>query len=202
MTQLRGPVQFKENRKEMSCLLTGLVLIVTNGVPAGSSPGPLSHLMSGRVGGLFPNVVLPVVVFVAAAALLLGAAHTGRRVYAVGNSTRVAHLSGINVRAVIVSVYVVSGLCAGLAGLLLLGFANQSFIGMGDSYLLPSIAVVMIGGTSALGGKGAYLGTVGGALLLELLDTISGSLFGSAAVQDIIYGAVIFVAMILARFLS
>jgi ribose transport system permease protein len=101
-----------------------------------------------------------------------------------------------------VSVYVVSGLCAGLAGLLLLGFANQSFIGMGDSYLLPSIAVVMIGGTSALGGKGAYLGTVGGALLLELLDTISGSLFGSAAVQDIIYGAVIFVAMILARFLS
>ncbi|MGH9106046.1 MAG: ABC transporter permease [Acidimicrobiales bacterium] len=186
----------------MNTFLTGFVQIVTNGSPGGSSPGALTHLMSGRVAGWLPTVVLPLIVFVAAGVILLGRSTYGRRVYAVGNSTRVAHLSGINVRAVTVSAYVGSGLCSGLAGLMLLGFANQSFIGMGDAYLLPSIAVVVIGGTSALGGKGAYLGTVGGALLLELLDTISGSLFGSAAVQDIIYGAVIFVAMIISRFLS
>jgi ribose transport system permease protein len=187
----------------MNAFLTGLVLLITNGVPAGSSPTALGTLMSGRVAGSWlPTVVLPLVVFVAAAAFLLARSTYGRRVYAVGNSTRVSRLSGVNVPLIIVSVYAVSGLCAGLAGLLLLGFANQSFIGMGDSYLLPSIAVVVIGGTSASGGRGSYIGTVGGVLLLELLDTVSGSLFRSTAVQDIVFGGVILAAMILARTLS
>ena len=187
----------------MNTFLTGFVLLITNGAPGGSSPTALDTLMSGRVAGSWlPTVVLPLLVFVGAAWFLLARSTYGRRVYAVGNNARASHLSGVNVPLVIVSVYAISGLCAALAGLLALGFANQSFIGMGDGYLLPSIAVVVIGGTSALGGKGSYIGTVGGALLLELLDTVSGALFRSSAVQEIVYGAVIFVAMVLGKTLS
>lgn len=183
----------------MNTFLTGVVLLVTNGVPAGSAPVPLSDLMHGTVAGV-PTVLLPLAVFVALAALLLARTTYGRKVYAVGNGERTAYLSGVDVRWVKISVYMISALCAGMAGLMLLGFSDQSFIGMGDNYLLPSIAVVVIGGGAALGGKGLYLGTVGGALLLEVLSTVSGAAFSGVAVQDIIYGAVIFLAMIVGRF--
>jgi ribose transport system permease protein len=105
----------------------------------------------------------------------------------------------VAVRSTTVAVYAISALCAGLGGFMLLGFANQSFIGMGDPYLLPSIAAVVIGGASALGGRGKYIGTVGGALLLEALSAILGTVFQSVAVQDILYGLIILLAMLAVR---
>lgn len=183
----------------MNTILNGFVLVLTSGSPGGSSPAFLSSLMNRRIFGALPVAVLPLALFVALGIFALARTTFGRRVYAVGNSQRVAHLSGINVSSVTVCVYAVSGLCSGVAGLMLLGFANQSFIGMGDSYLLPSIAAVVIGGASALGGRGIYLGTVGGALLLEALTTVSGALFHSAALQDIVYGVIILLAMLAVR---
>lgn len=180
-------------------ILNGLVLVLTNGSPGGSSPRFLSSLMTRQVFGSVPIAIIPLAVFVIIGILLLARTTFGRKVYAVGNSQRVSHLSGINVGWVITGVYALSGLCSGMAGLMLLGFANQSYIGMGDAYLLPSIAAVVIGGASALGGRGIFLGTVGGALLLEALSTVSGAVFSSAALQDIVYGLIILLAMIAVR---
>jgi ribose transport system permease protein len=148
---------------------------------------------------VIPILVFPLAGFVVAAILLLQKTTFGRAVYAVGNSQTVARLSGVNVRATIVAVYAISALCAGLGGWMLLGFANQSFIGMGDQFLLPSIAAVVIGGASALGGRGKYIGTVGGALLLEALSAVLGAVFQSAATQDILYGVIILLAMVAVR---
>ena len=96
----------------------------------------------------------------------------GRRVYAVGNGERVAALSGVPVSQTLIGVYMLSGLCSAIVGVLLTGFSGQASLGMGDEYLLPSIAVVVIGGALITGGRGHYLGMLGGALLLTALQTL------------------------------
>ena len=183
----------------MNTVLNGAVLVLTNGSPGGSSPGFFLQLMNGQVLSSLPVLIFPLAGFVVIGVLLLGRTTFGRQVYAVGNSPTVARLSGVNVGAVTVAVYAISALSAGIAGMMLLGFANQSFVGMGDQYLLPSIAAVVIGGASALGGRGRYIGTVGGAILLEVLSAVLGAVTQSAAVQDILYGLVILLAMVAVR---
>ena len=98
--------------------------------------------------------------------MLLGRTPFGRRVYGIGNGVRVAELSGIAVGRTLVLVYMLSALCAALVGVLLTGFSGQASLGMGDDYLLPSIAVVVVGGALITGGRGHYLGMLGGVLLL------------------------------------
>jgi len=93
----------------------------------------------------------------------------GRSVYALGNAESAAYLSGINTRKVVLGTFLISGLCAGLAGILLAGYAGKAAQAMGDEFLLPSIAAVVLGGTNVLGGRGTVLGTVAGVLLVTLL---------------------------------
>ncbi len=83
-----------------------------------------------------------------------------------------AALSGISVGHTLIGVYMLSGLCSAIVGVMLTGFSGQASLGMGDDYLLPSIAVVVIGGTLITGGRGHYLGMLGGALLLTTLQTL------------------------------
>src|SRR4029079_3589934 len=87
--------------------------------------------------------------------------------------------------------YVLSGMMAALAGMLLTGYSGQAYLGMGDSYLFPSIAAVAIGGASILGGSGHYLGTVAGALVLTILTGLLPALNLSNGALLIVYGAVI-----------
>ena len=88
------------------------------------------------------------------------------------NGVRAARLSGIAVGQTLIWVYVLSALCSCLVGVLLTGFSGQASLGMGDDYLLPSIAVVVVGGTIITGGRGQYLGMLGGVLLLTALQTM------------------------------
>ncbi len=86
----------------------------------------------------------------------------GRSVYGIGNRERAAYLSGINTRRIVLVAFVVSGALSAFGGGLLAGYASKAAQSMGDAYLLPSIAAVVLGGTSILGGRGSYLGTVAG----------------------------------------
>jgi ribose transport system permease protein len=131
--------------------------------------------------------------------VLLSRTPFGRRVYAVGNSQRVAHLSGVNVGGVVIAVYAMSGLCSALVGIMLTGFGGQASLGMGDPYLLPSIAVVVIGGTLITGGRGKFIGMVGGVLLLTALQTLLAGTTIPPATRDVIYGAVILCAVVALR---
>jgi ribose transport system permease protein len=108
-------------------------------------------------------------------------------------------LSGIDVGRVIVGTYVLSGLCSALVGLLLVGFGNLAVLGMGEAYLLPAIAVVIVGGTLVTGGRGHYLGIFGGALLLTLLSTLLAGTTWPEAIRDILFGLVVLAAIITLR---
>jgi len=123
----------------------------------------------------------------------------GRRIYAIGNGVRAAEFSGVPVDRTIIGVYVVSALCSGVVGILLTGFSGQASLGMGDDYLLPSIAVVVVGGALITGGRGHYLGMLGGVLLLTSLQTLLAGSNLPFATRAIIYGGVVLSAVIALR---
>ena len=182
----------------MNGILQGAALLYSGGTPSGFAPPALRWIMTGHLAGITP-VIWFVLVFIVAATVLLSRTSFGRRIYAVGNNPRVARLSGVNVGRIIIGVYVLSALCASLVGIMLAGFSGQASLGMGDDYLLPSIAVVVVGGTLITGGRGQYLGMVGGVLLLTALQTLLAGTTTPPAIREILYGAVVLAAVIALR---
>ncbi|WP_307437479.1 ABC transporter permease [Labrys monachus] len=179
-------------------ILQGFALVYSNGTPDGFASPLLREFMTGRSLGVAP-VVLFLVLFVAAAVLLLGRTPFGRRVYGIGNGERVAALSGIAVGPTVIKVYMLSGLCSALVGVLLTGFSGQASLGMGDDYLLPSIAVVVVGGALITGGRGHYLGMLGGVFLLTALQTLLAGTTLPYAIRAILFGLVVLGAVMALR---
>jgi len=108
----------------------------------------------------------------AAAVFVLSRTTFGRAVYAIGNRERAAYLSGVGPQRVVLFAFAISGALSAFGGILLAGYSSHASQAMGDPYLLPSIAAVVLGGTSILGGRGSYLGTVAGVILITLLQSI------------------------------
>jgi ribose transport system permease protein len=179
-------------------MLQGAALVYSGGTPDGFAAPLLRDFMTSRFLGITP-VVPFIFLFVAFAILLLGRTAFGRRVYAIGNSERGAELSGIPVKATTIKVYMLSGFCAALVGILLTGFSGQASLGMGDEYLLPSIAVVVVGGALITGGRGSYVGMVGGVILLTALQTLLAGTVIPTSARSILYGLVILGAIIALR---
>ena len=182
----------------MNGILQGVALLWSDGTPSGFAAPALRWVMTGHVLGVTPVVPL-LVVFVTAAVLLLGRTAFGRRVYAIGNSMEAARLSGVATGRVLILVYILSALCAALVGILLTGFSGQASLGMGDDYLLPSIAVVVVGGALITGGRGHYLGMLGGALLLTAMQMLLAGTSLPYAFRAVFFGFVILAAVIALR---
>jgi ribose transport system permease protein len=179
-------------------VLQGAALLYSNGTPAGFASPALRWLMTGSLARVTPLVGL-MAIFILFGVTLLGRTVFGRWVYAIGNSPRASFLSGVGVKSTTIGVYILSGFCAGLVGVLLTGFSGQASLGMGDDFLLPSIAVVIVGGTLITGGRGSYIGMLGGVLLLTALQTLLAGTTLPHAVRDIIYGAVVLVSVLALR---
>lgn len=179
-------------------VLEGTALVFSGGAPTGAAPPALAAFVNGRFLGL-PPVVWFLAAFAIAATLLLDRSGFGRRLHAIGYSEWVARLSGVKTGSVVVAAYVLSGFCAALVGLLLAGFTAQAYYDMGKPYLLASIAVVVLGGTSITGGRGHYIGILGGALLFTALSSMLASTSLPEAVRSIIYGLVLLGAVVMLR---
>ena len=183
----------------MNGILQGAALLYSNGAAAvGIAPIWLRWFMTGKVLGITPSIFLTAA-FVVFATFLLTRTRFGRRVYAVGNSKRVARLSGVDVGATLVLVYVLSGVCSALVGILFCGFSGQASLDMGQEYLLASVTVVVVGGTLITGGRGHYIGMIGGVLLLTALQTLLAGTTLPIAVREIIFGLVVLVAVVTLR---
>jgi ribose transport system permease protein len=140
--------------------------------------------------------ILPVslVVFVPVAAIILvGLRRTGygRLLYAIGDNPIAARLSGARSWQVLVVLYAISAVLAAIAGFLISGFTNVASVTLADSYLLPSVAAAVIGGTSIFGGRGGYTGTIVGALILTVATSLLYSLGFPEAVRQILFGLLI-----------
>jgi ribose transport system permease protein len=128
-----------------------------------------------------------------AAIIILGLRYSGigRMIYAVGDNPVAARLAGVRVWQVLLFVYATCGVLSALAGILLVGFNDAADLGIASYALLPSVAAVVIGGTSIFGGLGGYAGTILGALILTVLDSLLTILNASAAVREILYGLIV-----------
>jgi ribose transport system permease protein len=180
----------------MNAVLQGLVVLYTGGAaPASHATRLMSILAVERTLGV-PNSLFVWGAVSVLMILLLRATQFGRYIYAVGNRERAAFLSGVPTRRVIVVCFALSGLTAALAGIMLTGYSTKAYQGMGDAYLLPSIAAIVLGGTNVLGGTGQYMGTVVGVILIVLLQSILSVLQMPEAGRQVIYGGVL-VSMLL-----
>jgi ribose transport system permease protein len=115
----------------------------------------------------------------------------GRMLYAYGDNPIAVRLAGTRAWQLLVVTYALCGVCAAIGGLLLVGLTNAADLGLATSYLLPSVAAVVIGGTSIFGGLGTYSGTIFGALILTVLDSFLTLLNVAQSVRQILYGAII-----------
>lgn len=180
-------------------VVQGAIRLYTGGQPKGSVSPALRRLVVGDAFLGVPGVLVLWVVLTVAVLWLLRRSTFGWRLYTLGANRTTASMSGVRVPRMLVGVYTLSGLFAGVGGLLLLGYTQSVFLRLADSYMLPSIAAVVIGGTALIGGVGGYLGTAVGAVLLTVLESFLDILqlgeSGSDAPRQIIYGAVLLVVL-------
>ena len=153
-------------------------------------PEALADLTTGRVMGM-PYIAIMVVLLAVAAHVLLTRTIFGRSVLAIGQNSRAAHLAGIRVEHTKALTYLMSAVLASACGCLLAAFSGGAALNMGQEYLLSSIAVVVIGGTSVAGGYANVPGLWGAALFLFLLVTMLNTMGAEAGVRLVLTGVII-----------
>ena len=180
----------------MATFLQGLLIIIAGGSAISSQNPLVAWLGNARPGGIPAGVY----VWLAVSALVLLVMHAtplGARIFAIGANPLASKLSGVPVQATTTVVYAISGFTAGIAGVLLLGMNGQGYVGIGDPYLLASIAAVVLGGTSILGGLGTYAGTMPGALLLVTITALITVVNASAGWRSILFGSLVLALLLL-----
>ena len=181
----------------VNAVAQGLMVVHTGGFsPQDSSSPAMRFLATGHTLLGIPNALLVWTVVGIVAVFLLTRTTFGRTVYAIGNRERAAYLSGARTRLVVMAAFALAGGLSAFGGVLLAGYASKAAQAMGDPYLLPAIAAVVLGGTSILGGRGSYLGTVAGVILITLLQSILSVMQMEEFGRHVTYGVVI-LAMLL-----
>ena len=179
-----------------------LALVITRGRPI-SSFGPQQDAFLWIGGGSVLGVPNPVILFVVVAAIVwivLSRTVWGRRVYAVGGNEKAARLTGLNVRQLKVTVYIISSLCAGLAGIVQASYLSSVTASLATGQELSVIAATVIGGVNLAGGEGTVFGVVIGTIMLEILRN-GLLLFGIDPYwQGVFVGAIIIIAVSIDRF--
>lgn len=175
----------------------GIVSVATNGQtkPLPSS-GLMSAIGSGKVGPVPITVIISFLVLIMAW-IVLKKTRFGRAVYAVGGNREAARLAGINVTAVLISVYSIVGLCAGIAGVVEAARLTSASPTAGSTFDLTAGATVLLGGTSFFGGIGGPTGTLIGVLLLGVIQNGLGLLGVSAFWSGVVEGIVLVAAVVL-----
>ena len=184
----------------MDGIMQGLTLGLSGGMTceacASYAPPVVQAAVHGGVLGV-PSAVILWLCVIAVVSFVLSLTTFGRRTYAIGNNPLASYLAGVNVRLVTMALYMLSGLFAALAGVLLVGFGGQASLGMGTPYLFQSIAAVVVGGVYMLGGRGHYLGAAAGAITLVALVSVLLAMNMPDYGRNIIYGIVILLLLLL-----
>lgn len=153
-------------------------------------PTMLAEFTTAQVLGV-PVLAIVIILFAMVMSVILHRTVYGRSVLAIGQNMRAAWLAGINVERIRFLTYLLSAVLAALCGFLLSGFSGGASLNMGQEYLLASIAVVVIGGTSVAGGKANVPGIWGAAMFMFLLVTMLNTFGVSAGVRLIMTGLII-----------
>jgi ribose transport system permease protein len=171
-------------------VLFGFSYLILQGAVIYGFPAGFRVIGNGNMFGIPMPIIVMAVVFVCGY-FVLNHTTLGRRFFATGANIETARMSGIRVNRIIIVAYVISGFLAALAGLVLIAYTNGSEAKIGDSYLLPVLAVVVMGGTSLAGGQGNLLGTLVAALIMAVIHNGMNILAVPAIWQSLVVGLLI-----------
>jgi ribose transport system permease protein len=179
----------------MLSILTGVIFVYTNQT-VGSAPDNFRHIADGALGP-FPILFLIMAAVALAAWLVLTCTRFGRYVYAIGGSEEHARRAGIAIGHMKLTIYTISGLCAGIAGVGLAARLGSGYTLAGQGFELDSIVAVVLGGTSLAGGRGSVVGTIGSVLFLTILSNGLNLAGVSPYAQQVVKGLVVVAAVVL-----
>jgi len=176
-------------------VLTGLAVMVMNGAVIYDLPKNFTKLGVGYVGPI-PVPVIIAAIIVVILYILLQKTTYGRQVYSYGSNAEAARYSGMPVKKIMISTFMICSICAGIAGMIITARLNAADAAMGEAYGLQTVAAVVIGGTSMLGGEGGVGGTVIGALILTIIVNVMNLKGVPSFAQPMVVGIVIIVMVL------
>lgn len=178
-------------------IVRGAALILSGGSPVFGLQEQFEGIAGISIANVIPVLVLYFLLITVFSGFILNKTVFGRHVYAIGGNSITAKVSGINVKSMLLRVYIICGVFSGIAGLLIASRTMQGSPTVGVGYEMDAIAAVVIGGVSMSGGSGKWYGTIIGALLLALISNGLDILGVSSNFQQIIKGIIIAVAVYL-----
>ncbi|MDR5804793.1 ABC transporter permease [Caballeronia sp. LZ001] len=176
-------------------IVASVALGYTNASPVGDAPALVVSIVKGRTAGV-QNIVLIFALVCLIGIALQSRSVFGRHLYAIGGSAQAARVAGVPVAGTLIGVYACSAMLAAISGILLCGYSGGATLTMGDPYLLPSIAAVVVGGSSILGGRGNFVGTIVGICFLGTIDSLIGATGLEQGWRLVISGGVIALALL------
>lgn len=181
----------------MANILQGIINVYTAGRNITGRPSLILPLMAANSTGIFPNILFTLIIVATIVMIILYKTKWGLMLFGVGSNETTAYLSGVNVKLVRCTAFIISGVLASLIGLLLIGNMGIAFKDMGSNYVMPSIAAVVIGGVSLSGGDGNYIGVILGAIFLQTLNNLLVALGWGDAGKWLGYGILMFILLII-----
>ncbi len=185
----------------MNNIMLGATLIYTGGTPSGSSSPQVRALATGSI-GVVPAMVILWCVLAVITVVAVRYTRGGRMLLGVGENPRVTFLTGLANDRTIIAAYVICGFMSSATGILFAAFSGASFLGMGDQFVLPTIAAVVLGGTSMFGGRGGYGGTFAAVIFTTILTTVLVIGNIPQGVRSIVFGVAVLAAIVSQRFVT
>ncbi|UCF96093.1 MAG: ABC transporter permease [Spirochaetaceae bacterium] len=180
----------------MANILQGIINVYTAGKNITGRPSPVLQIIAAKSSGMFPNILFILLIVAPIVMIIMYKTKWGLKLFGSGANETAAYLSGVNVKMVRCTAFIISGTLASLMGLLLIGNMGIAFKDMGSNYVMPSIAAVVVGGVSLTGGDGNYLGVILGAIFLQTLTNLLVALGWGDAGKWTGFGIVLFVLLI------
>ncbi|RYH04647.1 MAG: ABC transporter permease, partial [Alphaproteobacteria bacterium] len=181
----------------MTGVVQGGLIVLSRGIPSGNAAPLLMGFVNRPLILGLPGILWVWALLGLAMWFLLRRTQLGYAIYAMGSNERAAILTGLPTRFIRTLLYGLSGLIAGLTGVVVIGYTGNSFVSVGDQYVLPSVIAVVIGGISLAGGSGNYFGAMLGAIALTLLQSVLTTLQLEFWGRQLIFGGVLLLLMLL-----
>ena len=180
----------------INALVYGVLLAWTNGISGKIAPPEIKEFLNQSIGPI-PVIAYIWFIIIVLATFMLSFTKLGRKIYAVGSNEMAARCSGIRVKRIKLMAYCLSGFMAGVGGILMSGQLGTSSLNMSENVTIQSVLAVMLGGTAISGGKGNYLKSVLGAIMLTEIMYIFSCLSVHTGVQKTLLGVILLVAVVL-----
>ncbi|EOS68900.1 hypothetical protein C818_02776 [Lachnospiraceae bacterium MD308] len=181
----------------VSNALTSVQQLITGGNPTGAPSPAASRIATSKVAAFLPWLTVIWIALTFAMYLLLTRSTYGKRLYAVGSNERAAVLSGIQSGRIRIYTYMICGVLSAFAGFWLCAYNEVIYVNAGASYVMPSVAAVVIGGTSIAGGRGSYMGTAAGTVILTVISSLLVMMDTNEAGKYMMNGVILLVLLVI-----